>query len=130
MTPTQQAKLWYVQRISAMVLVICVFVHLITILLAMQGGLSAAEILARTRGSVLAAVFYLVFVIAAAVHAPIGLMRIAQEWLGWQSNALWLWMRLFGLLLLIGDDVGAVLGLGNADTHGCHRHHRRRVLQP
>lgn len=101
MTPTQQAKLWYVQRVSAMVLVICVFIHLITILLAMQGGLTGAEILSRTRGNAIAAVFYLVFVLAAAIHAPIGLMRIAQEWWGWQDNRVWLLARLCGVLLLV-----------------------------
>ncbi|MBC7710250.1 MAG: succinate dehydrogenase, partial [Rhizobacter sp.] len=33
-----------------MLLALCVLVHLVTILYAMRGGLSAAEILARTRG--------------------------------------------------------------------------------
>jgi fumarate reductase subunit C len=82
-----QARLWYWQRISAMVLAFCVVVHLLTIVYAVRGGLSAAEILARTQGNWLFAVFYLVFVVAVAVHAPIGLARIVEEWLGWRGRA-------------------------------------------
>jgi len=39
-----QAKLWYAQRISAMVLGICVAVHLGMIFYAIRGGLTAQEI--------------------------------------------------------------------------------------
>ena len=39
--------LWMLQRASAVVLALCVFVHLATIIYAVQGGLSAAEILGR-----------------------------------------------------------------------------------
>ena len=46
-----QARLWYWQRVSAMVLGFCVIVHLATIIYAVRGGLTAAEILARTRGN-------------------------------------------------------------------------------
>lgn len=63
MTASTQAKLWYAQRISAMVLALCVLVHLVTILYAMRGGLSATEILARTRGNNAFALFYVVFVL-------------------------------------------------------------------
>ena len=45
-----QAKRWYWQRISAMVLALCVLVHLAIMIYAVRGGLSAQEILARTRG--------------------------------------------------------------------------------
>lgn len=97
-----QARLWYWQRMSALVLAVCVAVHLVTLVYAMRGGLSAAEILERTRGSTLAAAFYGVFVVASAVHAPIGLARIAEEWLGMTprfANALAL---AFALVLLAG----------------------------
>ena len=46
-----QAHLWVVQRLTAMVLALAVLVHLITIISAVRGGLSAREILARTQGS-------------------------------------------------------------------------------
>ena len=43
-----QTCLWLVQRISASVLAVAVAVHLITIIAAVQGGLTAAEIIARS----------------------------------------------------------------------------------
>jgi len=82
-----EAKLWYWQRVSAMALAFFVLVHLATLIYAVQGGLSAAEILGRTRGSWLFGGFYSVFVVAAAVHASIGLAGIAREWLGWKESA-------------------------------------------
>ncbi len=82
-----EARLWLAQRASAAVLGICVVVHLITIIYATRGGLSAAEILARTRGNGAWLAFYVVFVLAVAVHVPIGLRAIAVEWLGWRSRA-------------------------------------------
>ena len=74
-----EAKLWYAQRISAMVLGICVAVHLVMIFYAIRGGLSAQEILGRTQGNVLFAFFYEVFVLACFIHAPIGISNILQE---------------------------------------------------
>ena len=74
-----QAKLWYAQRISAMVLGVCVAVHLGVIFYAIRGGLSAQEILGRTQGNVLFAFFYEIFVLACFVHAPIGMANILQE---------------------------------------------------
>ena len=78
-TGVLQAKLWYAQRISAMVLGLCVAIHLVIIFYAIRGGLSAQEILGRTQGNVLFAIFYEVFVIACFVHAPIGVANILQE---------------------------------------------------
>ena len=52
-----QAKLWYAQRISAMVLGLCVSIHLIIIFYAIRGGLTAEEILGRTQGNVPFAIF-------------------------------------------------------------------------
>ena len=67
----------------------------------MQGGLSAAEILGRTQGSVFWFLFYGLFVAAVSVHAAIGLRVIAHEWL--RLTGLWLtavtWAT--GLVLLI-----------------------------
>ncbi len=97
----QQARRWYWQRISAMLLALCVLVHLAMMVYAVRGGLSAAEILGRTHGSWAFAAFYASFVIACAVHVPVGLANIAREWCGWPDNvALWL-SRAFGLLLLV-----------------------------
>ena len=98
-----QARRWYWQRISAMVLALCVLVHLITMILAVRGGLSAAEILGRTQGSLAFAGFYTVFVLACAVHVPIGLATIAREWgrLG-ERAALWLARGVAGVMLVLG----------------------------
>jgi fumarate reductase subunit C len=74
------------QRASAAVLGLCVIVHLITIIYAVRNGLSAAEILGRTRGSHAWIVFYAVFVAAIAVHAPIGLRNIVSEMAGWRGT--------------------------------------------
>ena len=88
MTPRGEARLWVAQRASAAVLALCVVVHLVVIVYAMRGGLSAAEILGRTRGNLAGFCFYAVFVLAAAVHAPLGLRTILIEWLGWRGRSL------------------------------------------
>ncbi len=96
-----QARRWYWQRISAMVLAVCVLVHLVVIIYAVRGGLSAAEILGRTRGNWGFAAFYGVFVVACAVHVPVGIANIAREWAAFsERSALWL-ARAFALVLLI-----------------------------
>jgi fumarate reductase subunit C len=97
-------------RASAMVLALCVVVHLATIVLAVRGGLSAAEILARTRGSVAWLSFYALFIAAVAVHAPIGLRSIIAEWLGWRGRSLDLAVALFGVLIAAAG-LRTVLGL-------------------
>ena len=74
--------MWLAQRVSAAVLGLCVVVHLITMIYAVRGGLSAAEILSRTHGSFVWLTFYCVFVAAIAVHAPIGLRNVLSETLG------------------------------------------------
>jgi fumarate reductase subunit C len=83
-----QVLLWAAQRVSAVVLAVCVVVHLVTAIYAIRSGLSAAEILSRTRGSASWAAFYGVFVAAVAVHAPIGLRNVLSEWLGWRGRGL------------------------------------------
>ncbi len=96
-----QAKRWYWQRMSAMVLALLVLVHLVVMVYAVRGGLSAAEILSRTQGNGLFAAFYALFVLACAVHVPVGLANIAREWWGWQATtALWA-SRGFALLLVV-----------------------------
>jgi fumarate reductase subunit C len=86
-----QAKRWYWQRISAMVLALCVIVHLGVLTYAVRGGLSAGAILGRTRGNWAFAIFYAVFVLACAVHVPVGLSNIAREWWGLgERQSLWL----------------------------------------
>jgi fumarate reductase subunit C len=99
MNPRAQVYLWAAQRLSALVLGACVLVHLITLIYAVQGGLSASEILGRTRGSVAWGAFYSVFVLAVAVHAPIGLRSIVVETLAWRGAKLTWSMLVVGLVL-------------------------------
>ncbi|MEO5765061.1 MAG: succinate dehydrogenase [Casimicrobiaceae bacterium] len=100
-TAATQARLWYAQRASAMVLGVCVVIHLAVIVYATQQGLSGGAILARTRGSAGFAAFYAVFVAACAIHAPIGLRVVAQEWLRWRGPWLDATCGLFGLVVLL-----------------------------
>lgn len=79
---TFEARLFAIQRVTAMLLAPLVLVHLGLILWAVEGGLTAAEILGRTRGSAVWGAFYAVFVLAASVHGAIGLRNILVEWGG------------------------------------------------
>ena len=87
MSARSETRLWLAQRASAAVLALCVTIHLVTIIVAVKGGLTAADILARTRGSAAWAGFYTLFVVAVSVHAPIGLRTIGAEWLSWRGRA-------------------------------------------
>jgi fumarate reductase subunit C len=82
-----ETLLWIAQRASAAVLAVCVVVHLATIIYAVQGGLTAAEILGRTRGNAAWLAFYSVFVLAVTVHAPIGLRNVLMEWARWRGRS-------------------------------------------
>ena len=80
-------------------LAVCVVVHLATIVYAVRGGLSAAEILGRTRGNAAWFAFYALFVVAVAVHAPIGLRAVFTEWLKWRGASRDVVLLLFALFL-------------------------------
>ncbi|MBO6559767.1 MAG: succinate dehydrogenase [Nisaea sp.] len=95
-----EARLYLLQRASAMLLAPLVLLHLGLILYAIEGGLSAGEILGRTKGSLFWAGFYGLFVLAAALHAPIGLRNILREWTHWRGRSLDLATGGFALLLL------------------------------
>jgi fumarate reductase subunit C len=73
-------RLYLMQRVSAAVMVPLVAVHLGVMFYASARGLSAAEILGRTQGSIGWALFYGIFVLAAAVHAAIGVRGVLSEW--------------------------------------------------
>jgi fumarate reductase subunit C len=94
------AVLFLAQRASAGVLAFAVVVHLATIIYAVQGGLTAAEVLGRTRGNGWFLAFYAVFVVAVAVHAPIGLRNILREWTKVRGVAADVAAGAFALLLL------------------------------
>jgi fumarate reductase subunit C len=99
-----QTLLWVAQRASAAVLALCVTVHLMTMVYAIRGGLSAGEILSRTKGNAGWFAFYAVFVLAVTVHAPIGLRSVLLEWFGWRGASRDVF--LLGLAMLL-----AVMGM-------------------
>ena len=101
MNPRRETVLWVAQRVTAVVLAFCVLVHLATIIYAVRGGLSAAEILGRTRGSVAWAAFYVIFVMAVAVHGAIGLRAVAAEWLDFRGEAAEFVMTVVGFALAV-----------------------------
>ena len=94
-----ERRLFLLQRLSAMVLAPLVLIHLGLILYAVRDGLTAAEILGRTQGSAGWALFYGLFVLAAAVHAPLGLRNILREWTPAGTGLVNLLALSFGLLL-------------------------------
>ena len=94
------ARLFLLQRLSALVLAPLVLIHLGLILYAVGDGLSAGEILGRSRGSFGWGLFYGLFVLAAALHGPIGLRTVVGEMTPWRGRSLDVAMVLFGLVLL------------------------------
>ncbi|OIQ77131.1 succinate dehydrogenase/fumarate reductase transmembrane subunit [mine drainage metagenome] len=101
MTPARRdTLLWLAQRWSAAVLALCLLVHLAGIIYAVRGGLTAAEILGRTRGNAPFGIFYGLFVVAISIHAPLGLRAILTEWTGWRGRSQGLAMAALAVLLL------------------------------
>ncbi len=94
------AIMFVAQRLSAVVLAFAVTAHLATILYAVRGGLTAAEVLGRTRHNGWFLAFYILFVLAVAVHAPIGLRNVLREWTIWRGRSLDVALAGFALLLL------------------------------
>jgi fumarate reductase subunit C len=94
-------RLYVWQRLTAAIMLPMALVHLAVIFYATRNGLSAAEILGRTRGSFAWAVFYGVFVAAVAVHVPIGLRTVLIEWTPLRIRHCNVTAIAFGLLLAL-----------------------------
>ena len=94
-------RLYMAQRITALLMAPFVLVHLVVMIYAIQGGLSAAEILGRTQGSATWFLFYGCFVLAASIHGAIGLRVIAFEWGGLKGPLLDGFMWLVGIGLFV-----------------------------
>ena len=92
-------RLYIWQRATAALMLPLILVHLAVIFYATRQGLTAADILARTRGSVAWGLFYSTFVVAAAVHASIGLRNVLSEWLQLSRRAVDLTALVFGGML-------------------------------
>ena len=97
------ARLYLLQRLTALIMAPLVLGHLAVMIYAIQGGLSAAEILERTQGSAFWFAFYGLFVLAVAIHGAIGLRTIAFEWAGVKGSALnWLMWVAGAVLFVMG----------------------------
>lgn len=94
-------RLYIWQRGTALLLLPLLLLHLAVIFYATRKGLSAADILARTRGSVAWALYYGVFVAAISVHASIGVRTILAEWMPLPARMVNPAAILFGLLLAV-----------------------------
>lgn len=99
MKASATVRRYVAQRASAALLAVMVSVHLALIIYAVKDGLSAEEILSRTRGSWGWGTFYGLFVMTAAVHAGIGVRVIAGETTGLGEKALDLVMAAVALAL-------------------------------
>ncbi len=98
------ARRWWWQRASAVVLALCVVVHLGVVIYAVRGGLTAGEIRGRLHENWAFGAFYVVFVGACAIHAPIGIVNVLTELRGGES-------RLIGGVALVFAVLVLALGL-------------------
>ena len=105
-----ETRLWVWQRASAAVLGICVFVHLGMIIYAVQDGLSAMEIIDRVSGNLAWFSFYALFIIAVAIHAPIGVRTILNEMTTLSARQTHMIMAVLSLAIL-SMGFRAVIGL-------------------
>ena len=68
---------------------------------AVRHGLTADAIVGRMHANAVWPVFYLVFVAAAAIHAPLGIRTVVDEWLGLRGRAVDAALGCFALLFCI-----------------------------
>ena len=94
-------RLYLLQRLTAALMAPLIAAHIATIIYATHKGLSAADILSRTRGSLLWGSFYGLFVLLAATHGAIGLRVVASEWTVLRGRSLDALMMAAGLVLAL-----------------------------
>jgi fumarate reductase subunit C len=92
-------RLYLWQRATAALMVPLVLVHIAVIFYATRNGMTAADILSRTRGSVVWASYYGLFVAAASIHASIGVRNVLTEWSPLTDRPAERLALMFGLLL-------------------------------
>jgi fumarate reductase subunit C len=104
-------RLYIWQRATAALMVPLVLLHVAVIFYATWQGMTAADILARTRGSIMWASLYGAFVFAVAVHAAIGVRNVLTEWSPLNDRVAVLFAAIFGVSLLVlgARAVGAVV---------------------
>ena len=92
-------RLYLWQRATAALMVPLVLLHIAVIFYATRNGMTAADILSRTHGSIMWASYYGLFVAAASIHASIGVRNVLAEWSPLTDRRAGLFSLLFGLLL-------------------------------
>jgi fumarate reductase subunit C len=92
-------RLYLWQRATAALMVPLVLIHIAVIFYATRHGMTAADILSRTRGSIGWAAFYGLFVLAVSIHASIGLRNILNEWIPLPERRIDACAVFFGLML-------------------------------
>jgi fumarate reductase subunit C len=93
-------RLYVWQRLTAALMAPLVLVHVAVIFYATRKGMSAADILGRTRGSVAWALFYGTFVAAVAIHAAIGVRNVLIEWSSLAERGAGMLAAMLGAFLL------------------------------
>jgi len=93
-------RLYLAQRLSALIMAPLMLGHLAVIIYAVQGGLDAAEILSRTRGSLSFGLFYGLLAAAASLHGAIGLRVVVHEHLKLAGRPLDVFTLATGAILL------------------------------
>jgi succinate dehydrogenase subunit C len=88
------------QRGTAAMMAPMIIVHVALIFYATRHGLTAADILSRTRGSIGWGAFYALFVVAASIHAAIGVRNVLAEWSPLGDRGAAIAAHSFGLALL------------------------------
>jgi fumarate reductase subunit C len=76
-----------IQRLTAILLVPFIVVHLAIIFYATSKGLSASSILERTRGSLGWGAYYLLMVALISLHGAVGASVILNEWTGLSARS-------------------------------------------
>jgi len=94
-------RLYVWQRATAALMLPLVLLHVAVIFYATRRGMTGADILARTRGSIVWAALYGTFVVAAAIHAAIGVRNVLIEWSPLSERAASLFVMAFGAALLL-----------------------------
>ena len=92
-------RLYVWQRATAALMAPLVLVHIAVIFYATRKGMTAADILSRTHGSIVWASYYGLFVAAASIHASIGVHNVLTEWSSLHDRRADLFAIVFGLLL-------------------------------
>jgi fumarate reductase subunit C len=101
-------RLYVWQRATAALMVPLVLVHIAVILYVSRRGMTAADILSRTHGSIVWASYYALFVAAASIHASIGVRNVLTEWsplddrgAGWCAIILGIVLALLGFHAIV-----------------------------